>query len=248
MTTQSSARREYLSPQARFVSDLNDLVDERLRDWDVFYPAGDAVGAITKWVARTARASGFTSLEEFIAASEGRMDEHADGVVAELLLGIAEERPGSDPWEHENRIPLPVAVATMVAHTLVMCSTVAFANSADRWALHATLLTAGYTGRLSTLLAVTAPAKGEETLTLRGQSGPVEVRGPFASVPQAASAYTARFFEACAHRLEQGRWTISDSEGGRREGDVAEDLRLIAAMLRDLNARFGEPAAPAPGR
>lgn len=236
---------EELSPQARFVSDLSDLVGQRLLDWGVFYPAKDAVGVIVKWTARTARASGCRSLEEFIVLARDDMDGHADAVFAEMLLGIAEERPGSDPWAHEDRIPLPASIAGMVAHTLVLCATVAFANDADSWALHATTLSSGYTGKLSELLATAGAADDEDTMTVRGQGGMVEIRGPFTVVPQPAAAYTARFLEACADRLEQGRWVTSrDGDTPAREAEVAANLRLEAVMLRDLTARFGTPTAP----
>ena len=232
-----------LSAHARYVSDLTELVGKIVEDFGVFYSPAEAIPTIVRWTVNQARETG-CGIDEFIRSAVSDLPACAEQVAQMVLLGLAEERPGSDPWDHDATIRMPMPAVGMTLHALTLCGTLALANDSISWSNHALHVI----GRLS---AATAEQflRGEPragSMFLRVKGGEIAVRGPILRFPQPGLAELARFFDGVAARVERGVWTMGEVSASDRE-DLALNLRHEATMLRDLTGRFGMPAGPRQG-
>lgn len=230
----------HLSAQARFVSKLTDVIGERLEGFGVFFSPADAIPVTVRWLVDSADEAGL-SVDEFIEVVDADLSEAADTIVSMLLLEIGEERPGSDPWDFELTVPMPVSVATLMVHMLTMCANLAFASEADRWTQNAI----ASCGSMSAVIAEQFIRSGyyDGKMEVLMRNGHRMVEGPIVKMPQPALAYLARFFESASYRIEKGMWKLDSLEIVSKE-EVADNVRHEAAVLRDLCLRYGRSPGP----
>lgn len=236
---------------AEFVESLADLLGTKLEEFGVFLAPADSIPAIVKWTLSTSVKQN-VSVNELIA-STADMDEVATAIRDSLLLEMAEERPGTDPWQYESDIPVPLPIAMMTVHTLTVCTRIAMDNTAPRWA-HATnsIITQWSTG-IADLSLTDQIENGQMDVQLRNGYRPV--MGPIVKLPQPGLAYTARMIESFAKRIDTSWWRVSEEEA-TAENPVPEEvdaetkkllvsnMQHTAKMLRDFNERFGTKPQP----
>lgn len=233
--------RQYLSLQADFVAKLTDLVGEKLKEYDVFYSPADAVPSIVTWLVSTAEEHG-QKLDDFISENDrdAALDDIVDSITQMLMLQIAEERPGSDPWDFNKTIPIPVSVALLMNHVLILCANLAYGNNADAWALNAV----NSSGSLTACLAEQFIRSEQENvdMVVITRDGEKLVAGPVVLIPQPALAYLARFFESAALRVEKKLWNVDEEEVPLEE--VYENIRQQARVARFLCLKYGVSPGP----
>jgi hypothetical protein len=160
------------------------------------------------------------------------VDELADALVDAVLADLAEERPGTNPWSHDARIPVPLHTVAATVLTLSLCVDLAQENNAQEWARSAEIASDNLITQLTSCRAA-------------------DERAPKLVLycPQPGLANIARLFEGMDQRISAGRWAWSSTVGGN--GIVVETLRAqlqsAATALRSLNARYGRSPAPLPG-
>lgn len=232
-----------LSAHARYVSDLTELVGQFVDEFDVFYSPADAIPTIVRWTVGAAREAGVT-VDAFIRSSGADLQACAVEVGHLVLLELAEERPGTDPWGHELVVDVPMPAVGMMVHALSLCGNLALGNDAAAWAHQALALT----GRVSALAAEQF-LRGEQrpgSMLVRVRGGELPMQGPILKFPQPALSVVARFLDGVAARVERGVWSLGPLSREDRE-DLALNLRHESTMLRDLTARFGSRVGPVNG-
>jgi hypothetical protein len=226
---------------AQFVSEVTDSVTAVLSEYGVFYPPTEAIGTIIKFTLHHAQENRMT-VDAYINSLES-VDGIVEEIRNELLLEIAEERPGTNPWEHEGNIPVPVPVVTMTIHAVSMCANLAYAENASAWAQQALDIIGQMSAASSEWMLTNNLEIRDINILLSG--GTRTFPGPVVYLPQSGVACTARFFEAVASRISSGLWTISDEDtDGVTAEATAANLRHEAAMLRNLNVQFGHKVGP----
>lgn len=240
---------------AQWVESLNDVLGTKLDEFGVFLAPAEAIPAIVKWTLSTAMQQNVT-INELIATTHN-LDEIADAIRDTLLLEIAEERPGTNPWEYDSTIPVPLPIAMMTIHTLSVCTRIAIDNRSFRWAHTANSLITSWANAVSQCSLKDKIVNDQVDVLLRPDTRkPVD--GPVVYMPQPGVAYTARMIEGYAKRVDTRWWRISDDQDAMDEPlpvEVDDDTRetLIrnleqnAAMLRDFNERYGATTQPHQG-
>lgn len=230
-----------------FVRGLADAVLERLEEYDLFISEIEIIPAIMGWAVNRSREEA-VPLNEFVLAHVEQVGELAEEVTNVLLLSLAEERPGTDPWEAEEIIPIPVSVALMISHSLAASSSLAFSNGAEQWGRSAVVTVGQLSCSLAELFLHKNHREGEMQVLSRVGKALIPIRGPIVSLPQPAVAHMARFLEAVALKLSLGEWTSADQP--RLDDSDIDDVEFStviaheAALLRDLNARHGRSSEP----
>lgn len=244
----------YGPSHAQWVESLNDVLGTKLDEFGVFLAPAEAIPAIIKWTLSTAVEKNVT-INDLISASTN-LDEIADAIRDVLLLEIAEERPGTDPWEYESTIPVPLPIAMMTIHTLSVCTRIAVDNRSFRWAHTANSLITSWANAVSQCSLKNQMENDKIDVLLSDKHKPVD--GPVVLLPQPGVAYTARMIEGYAKRVDSRWWRITDEPDATDaplSADVDDETRdtLIrnleqnAAMLRDFNTRYGVTTQPQQG-
>lgn len=237
---------EFLSVQADFVAKIVEKVGVQLSELNVLYTPSKLVPVTVNWVVEAA-AEEELSLDEYVASVDdgdgvaGGVDEIVKSVTGVFLLMIGEERPGSEPWEHEYTIPVPVSVALIVSHVSSMCATVAYGNNADSWSQTGYGAAASVTSILAEQFIRNEYVEGKMSIMFK--DGLKTLEGPIVKLPQPGVAFIARFFEGCADFVRKGLWKVDDLEVVSKD-DVAAVIEHEAVILRDLCLRFGVSPGP----
>jgi energy-converting hydrogenase Eha subunit A len=225
---------------AQFVAAVTDRLSDALDDYGVFLAPSETISAIVRQTLQKADEKRVT-VDAFINQVND-FDEFIVDIRNQLLLEIAEERPGTDPWGHKANIPVPVSIVTMTVHTLSLCANLAISQSMTHWASHAM----GIVGNLSAATTEDMFTRAEAkvvTMDIKLASGLMPIASQLVWLPQPGVATVARFLESVASRIFSGAWDVPEDEEGANE-KMAANLRHEASMLRDLNLRFGDHAGP----
>lgn len=236
MTVREPSRR---TPQD-FVATLTSAVRERLTSFGLVLDPSEATTVITKWAEHVMREKKFER-SALLYADDAQIADIADSLVSQLLADIAEERPGTDPWDHEANIPFPMPILLMQNTYLSLCSTLAVHNSATQWAKQANASISGITDSILEQITLETPEIATHQVLHNGEIR--NVYGQTINVPQPALAYLARYYENVVFHIERGLWTLEDDTEEERFSTISI-LTSQAAMLRNLNERFGRPAGP----
>lgn len=233
--------RRRRSPE-EFVNAITSAVSERLSTFGLEIDPTEAATIIARWAEKVADEHTFER-SSVLYATENDISEIADNLVSQLLGDIAEERPGTDPWDHEATIPVPMSFLLIEQTYLATCATLALRNDADKWARHAIACIGQISEAiLEATTRETPPPVTVMEILLRGEMRPV--RGQAIFIPQPAAAYIARFYENVAFHVERGLWDLHDPSDAEEREATLETLTTHAEMLRDLNARFGRKPGP----
>lgn len=217
-------------------------VRARLGEFGVAMPVEESIEMVLAWVDQTAADT--RQARETVIVHAGPPDQVAFRLADDLLLSIAEERPGTDPFSHDATIPVPVALVGLTAQALTVLADLALANGAP-FAVHAATTTAGsLLARLTQAFSGGPVEMGPVTV---GEEDSAVIDGPIVRLPQPGLAYTARMLENAAARLEQGRWGLPPTERAVTIDLLATNFTREAARLRFLTAHYGQPSTPTPG-
>lgn len=232
-------------PQRRtpeeFVTTLTAAVTERLSRFGLDMDPTEAATIIAKWADHVAREKKFER-SSILYSTDEQLAEIADSLVMELLGEIAEERPGTDPWEHESNIPLSMPILMMQVTYLSLCANIAIHNDAKKWALHANASASSIVDAILEQITAQTPEVTTHQVLHNGEKR--TVYGQTVQVPQPALAAIARFYENVVFHVERGIWLLEDPADEEERFATISTLTNQAALLRDLNERFGRPAGP----
>lgn len=224
-----------------FVNALTENVAERLNGFGLDIDPSEAATVITRWAENVTAEQTFER-SAVLYANDKQMNEMAESLVSELLAEIAEERPGTDPWEHEATIPFPLPILLMQITYLALCSNLAIRNGADRWALTANANSASIADIIVSQITLETPEVVEHRVLHGTESR--KVYGQTVMLPQPGLANLARFYENVVFHVERSLWEMApDADPDERQATLGT-LRTHAALMRDLNTRYGRPAGP----
>jgi hypothetical protein len=232
----------------KIVNHVVDTLTETLNAEETFFSSDEIVEAVLTVSHRnaptiTTNPDTPVNLEQYFASLTD-IEDFTNQIRNELLLSIAEERPGTIPWEHEPTIPLPIVILSSLNHTLSVCGSIALTHNEPRWTQHAL-------DTLSDIANLTTEQLSQPQLEDTPTSIPVlfgvghlQVPGPIIYLPQPGVAATARYIENVIHRLATGTdWNIP-AELGVTNDSLCEILSVEARRLRDLNERYGQQSGP----
>jgi hypothetical protein len=222
-----------------FISELTDLLNSAMDKYGVLVQTIDVIPTIVQWTIVSALEAG-VSVEEFISSITD-MPAAVEEIRNMVLLEIAEERPGSNPWDYMASIPVPLTLVGMFMFYTTACVKVAMASNATPWATDGND-SVHYMAHYLSEVSATGVPRIEQMEVLFGV-GPRTVHDLIVPMPQPGMSHLRRFFDSCATRLETGIWMVPEDEGVTAE-DLALSLRRQADMIGDLNKRFGESTGP----
>lgn len=223
---------------AHLVTAISEGIATRMLSFGMMLSPREISPLVAAWLiqsAATARASVRDHVDQL-----GGIDVVVETVTVTMLGELAEERPGTDPWEHERLIPLPVAVVTMIGFSLTMVVNAAKEAQATMWLDRALADLAGLNEMATEQLMSGQDEQRETSLLVSGRRVPFY--GPTIKAPQPAVAHMARVMTSVAHRLRTAQWSLPEAVAGRERSEAegfADTLDSTADLLRDLNAQFG---------
>jgi len=166
-------------------------------------------------------------------------NQAASVIAAEILSEMAEERPGTDPFDHPGRIPISLSALLWVTQGLTMASGVAMFNNNNALAQES------IAGVIALLNKANDPTSLEELTLILGKEGleELDLEESIILVPQSGLAYVARKLEGTLHNIEDGFWAYPVSESESQDF-IYESIYTQAELVRDLNAIYGESTDP----
>ena len=223
-----------------YLNRLSVAIKQKLISYSIDINGTEARQFVKKW---------FHNLEEtrpdevlnMLADRHNSIEDLSSDIVQTVLLDIAEERPGTNPWGHSATIPLPEHLLSRIAATLSACSIISAANGAHDWALNASA-----NAIAANNYHASAIAKGE---VLEDEEAEILINGDIKSykgrvllIPQPASAYLARFFENTLMRIIDQNWVVPKEINSWTE--TIATLKIESDLLRHLNSLYGRKASP----
>jgi hypothetical protein len=199
-------------------------VSDKLAEFSANIPLPEAEQTALKWVVDMAE-SHPESLEHISDSAEA-IQALGDNIAFTILTNIAEERPGTNPWEHERKVPLPLSLAFSQLRLLAAITQTALFNNDYRWAENSNANNLALTGILSEPKINKSEAM--ERLVL---------------VPQPAMAYIARFMRNTYKKIESKEWLVS-SQTLASPDEFPGLLLRHAHILSKLTSTFGRPVDP----
>jgi hypothetical protein len=196
-----------------------------------------------QWVAKHAED---TENSERSILRELRLDASsmARSIAQEVLADMAEERPGTNPFDHPGTIPVSLPLLIWVTQGLTVASDLAMVNG------QTVLAHEGLAGVVSFLSFSVRSIPRDEIPEPTNPDVEVNDNGfdegfPIILLPQSAVAYIARRIEGAMSNLEEGHWALP------LEGDDEEELETVMTnffnqsySLRALNQRYGQSGLP----
>lgn len=233
-----------LEMHAQFVSDLLERTVHIMESYEVFFSSVETLPAVIGWMIETAVKEGVPVAELIYTFKD--LDKAADQIAHKLLLDIAEERPGSDPWEHEPTVPVHIALVGTLLHSLNICVNLALGNHDDGWALYCLALSGKISSGMAEQLMTHDKPEEKEIVIDYGNHMLMKMNGIVIYYPQSGLAATARILEGTALRLEKTLWKVGD-EMPQISEMTASNLRKEAHILRGLTGAYGSQTGPREG-
>lgn len=201
-------------------------VSDKLSEFSADIPLPEAEATALQWVESMNQTN--PASIEVIASSPEAIQSLGDDIAFTILANIAEERPGTNPWSHERKVPLPLSLAFSQLRLLAAITQVALFNSDYRWAENSTANSLALTAILSEPSGSSDDAYAKQRLIL---------------VPQPAMAYVARFMSNTCRKIDRREWLISSQTISNPEGFTALLTRHSDILLK-LTSTFGRPVDP----
>ncbi len=223
-----------------YLNKLSSAIKIKLSSYSVEINGTEARHFVKKW---------FKNLEEnrpdevlnLLTDRANSIEELSSDIVQTVLLDIAEERPGTNPWIHEASIPLPEHLLPRIIATLAACSIISAANDALDWGLNATANALAASNYHATAIAKNKILEDEDAEILINDEIK-SYRGRVILIPQPASAYLARFFENTLMRIIDQNWSVPKELNSWTE--TIATLKIESDLLRHLNNLYGRKASP----
>lgn len=202
------------------------VITDKLAEFSAEIPLPEAEQTALQWVLNVQESNPETL--DVLANSHESIQALGDEIAYTILSNIAEERPGTNPWSHERRVPLPYSLAFSQLRLLTAVTQVALFNKDYRWAENAVANTLA----LTTLLA-------EPNIGAEGKLS----ENRLMLVPQPAMAYVARYLKNTHTKIENHEWVVSSQTISNPE-EFPVLLSRHAAILSKLTSTFGRPVGP----
>ena len=219
---------------------LMQKVDEMLAEYDFHCPDETLYDLVLEWIEHQKHQG--KNKSTILKELKSNPIDAATVIVGEILGEMAEERPGTDPFNHYARIPISLSSLIWVTQGLAMTSAVATFNNSSALAQEAT---AGIIALLNRVFE--QPSQEELTLVLgEDRMKELDFSDPITLVPQSGLAYVARRIEGALDNLDEGRWNYLTSEHEAQD-DLYENLFAQVELIRDLNKVYGQSVEPTQG-
>lgn len=211
-------------PPRRYATTVANLIVANLHEFGVTVPVSVAerfVNAQIEDVAANLKVEKRTAVKKFPEAAE-----YASTVAVQLLVNLAEERPGTDPWlDQQGNIPVTLLDLLSALASLAIANGVAMENEAYEMATVIQRATIDMTVWLE------AKAKTEQDF-----SGLI-------LAPQTGLAFCVRILRAAGEELMSGNWALPETETVA-QADVALRLWSDADALDKAKSQYGTPPTP----
>ena len=203
----------------------------------------------------------FTSLEEITAMfmlTSGE-DKHqalqvleenrtiiAKDMAEQILFGLAEERPGTDPYSHERNIPIPISFAIVLSNTLSMMVDLALSNDNIEKAKRISSFLYEYTDAIATH-AIKELIPGAVDNSPIGEEGSKFLPGPHIMMQQPVLAQIARMIILLISSMESGQTSLRLLDPKAEEESIKVfiiDFKKQVILLDILRERFGTRVNP----
>ena len=219
---------------------LVEALDAELSEYDFHCPEPTLYELAWSWVDQQNMAG--KNKKSIFKEIKDNPSEAAGIIAGEILGEMAEERPGTDPFNHLARIPISLPSLLWVTQGLTLASGIAMFNDNNALAQEA------IAGIVALLNRATEPAPLEELTTILGQSklDSLSLEDPIILVPQSGLAYIARRLEGTVHNLQDGFWAYPIA-GSEEQDLLFENLSFQAQLVRDLNRQYGQSSEPTEG-
>jgi hypothetical protein len=219
---------------------LSSIVQKELLSFDISIDKFEANRLAKKWLFELEAKRPEEVLN--LISSNSSIEDLSAAIVETILLNIAEERPGTNPWQHEAIIPMPLHLIFTQISTLSLASAVALSNTDPEWVSNSQANIIAASNYVSSKIARGEIAEDTVEVLVNG-----EVRlytGQVVYLPQSAVAYLARFFENVTLRIVEQGWVVSNDMMSWT--DTIASLKIQSDLLRHLNKTYGRNSSPGP--
>jgi hypothetical protein len=242
------------SSQPRMLNSLDEMVSVlslntclRLDEFSLFMPLEDTRRSVVRWLREKYAGDNAEAFARLIPVSVDVVDALAEELAMSIISEMAEERPGTSPWEHDGNIPVPLMMVNVVGHTVGTCANTARVNNHLVWARQGYDIMTSLFAWLAHEIGTSAEVE-EPTEMPAGPHGRRFFNGVSYKLPQPAVAQMARYMEGTATRIDDKEWLIGDENPSEEElaeqKTFTDNLRDLADMLRFLNKRYGQSPNP----
>jgi len=223
---------------AIYLHQVCDAVAARLGEYNVSLSPQETLWSAVAWLRGQVEEQ--VSPPEIIVR-EIAVSDAAQAIVAVLLSGIAEERPGTYPFEHDAVIPVPLPVLMRTIHALAIIANLATQNGKNHQIGY---LTAAI-GALARIAAESNILEQDSISSSDEDGSDLNIEPPYCMAPQPGLAFCARIIEGAARDLRD-HVLEPRVDGEEIDGQLlAESLENDASGLRLLNHVFGvNPNSP----
>lgn len=230
-----------------FVNVLSLNVSLRLAELGIDMPLDDTQKTVFRWLQKTYIGRN-GSLEALFPVPLSIVRALSEEISLAVAGEIAEERPGTDPWEHTPEIPVPLMLLTIIGHILTITARTAYHNGNLPW------MEQGMRN-VTSLWAHLAEQVGNDLGTEQRVEFPNDAEGNRRvypglayKLPQSAVAHVARYLETSAERLGSGEWKMDSEEASLADKQLdqqfIENILDMSEILRNLNKVYGRPVGP----
>ena len=230
--------------QALLLSIATDVASY-LNEYDLTIRPEDLVDNVDDIFALFIKSSG-----EDVATTLKKFKENRESVgqkIAEqMLILIAEERPGTNPYDHARNIPLPRSFACTISNTLSIMVHLSLINNRITDATNFARILNEYTDKVA-LYTITELMIGSVDVSPIGQEGVRLFSGPYILLPQPALAHVARFMSYFVNLIELKEISFMSNDLESEKELVESYLYNFGkqgATLSLLRQRFGDPVNP----
>jgi hypothetical protein len=233
----SSNGESYDFALEEYATRLSSKVQKELLGYGITLDKSEANRLAKKWVYEL-EASRPEEVLNLLSLSSS-VTELSQTIVETILLNIAEERPGTNPWEHEANIPVPLNLGLSIIATLGLASSIAIHNEDKKWAENANSNIIVASNYIASRLSRGHVKEDSMEISFNGEMKSYE--GLIVYVPQPAMAYIARFFDNVILRIIEQGWLIPEDNLNWTE--TIATLKIQSDLLKYLNKTYGRSAA-----
>lgn len=233
----SSNGESYDFALEEYANRLSSKVQKELLEYSITLDKSEAGRLAKKWIHELEASRPEEVLN--LLSSNSSITELSQTIVETILLNIAEERPGTNPWEHEANIPVPLNLALSKISTLGLASSIAIHNEDKAWAENANANIIAASNYIASRLSRGHVKEDSMNISFNGEMKSYE--GLIVYIPQPAMAYIARFFDNVILRIIEQGWLIPEDNLNWTE--TIATLKIQSDLLRYLNKTYGRSAA-----
>lgn len=223
---------------------LTHSLSQALSEYEFVCPEATLYDLAVQWVDQQVLNNNISKKTVLRRIKDDPTDD-AKTIATAILTEMAEERPGTDPFDHEGTIPISLPTLLWVIQGLAYATDLAITNGQESMA-HESL-----SGIVSLLRFSTSPATQEELTAKLGEEKLQELEGvkigvPIILIPQSGFAYVARRLEGALSNLEEQRWVFPVVESQDTD-QILNNMADQIEEIRELNKYYGQSSEPIEG-